>query len=108
MDALLELNRGAPDGEHTEIVKKLIADAIARKDVSASKVMISASPMSASTAGQTEVNVIERQAMHVQELQDENDQLKSRIFELESELEESRAEVEALRAELHGKVGARL
>jgi hypothetical protein len=37
MDELIELNRGAPDGEHTEIVKKLIADAMAGRQVSAVK-----------------------------------------------------------------------
>jgi hypothetical protein len=107
MDGLLELNFGAPDGAHTEIVKKLIADALAGKKVSAVELADSAPLTPASTAGQTDISVIERQAAHVQKLKDENDQLKSRIFELESELEKSRAEVAALRTELHGKVGAR-
>lgn len=35
MDELVVLNRGAPEGEHTEIVRQLIADAAAGKDVSA-------------------------------------------------------------------------
>jgi hypothetical protein len=35
MDELIILNRGAPEGEHTDIVEKLIADAVAGKDVSA-------------------------------------------------------------------------
>src|SRR5262249_20842614 len=35
MDGLIELNLGATNGEHTEIVKKLIADAMAGKEVSA-------------------------------------------------------------------------
>ena len=114
MDGLIELNLGAPDGEHTEVVKKLIADAMAGKKVSAAELADSAPPTPASTAGQTDISLIERQAAHIRKLKDENDQLKdenyqlkSRIFELESELEKSEAEVAALRAELHGKVGAR-
>ena len=35
MDELIMLNRGSPPGEHTEIVKRLIADAVAGKPVSA-------------------------------------------------------------------------
>src|SRR5262249_8398461 len=35
MDELIMLNRGAPEGELTDIVKKLVADAVAGKDVSA-------------------------------------------------------------------------
>jgi hypothetical protein len=35
LDELVILNRGAPEGEHTAIVKQLVADAVAGKDVSA-------------------------------------------------------------------------
>jgi hypothetical protein len=35
MDELVILNRAAPEGEHTEIVKQLVADAVAGKAVSA-------------------------------------------------------------------------
>ena len=35
LDELIVLNRGVPEGEHTDIVKQLVADAAAGKDVSA-------------------------------------------------------------------------
>jgi|SRR5262249_23554200 len=123
MDALIELNRGAPDGEHTAIVEKLITDARTGQQVSAVELVDSVTPRltPASTVGQTDISMIERQAAHVQELQDEirrlqdeirklqdeNDRLESQISELESELKASKAEAAELRAELRGKVGAR-
>jgi len=114
MDALIELNRGAPDGEHTAIVEKLVTAARSGQQVSAVELADSAPLPPASAAWQTDISVIERQAAHVrdledeiQKLQDENYQLKSQISELESELEERKAEVAALRAKLHGKVEAR-
>jgi hypothetical protein len=105
LDALVDLNFGAPDGTHAPIVRKLVTDALAGEEVSAVELTDSA-PLPPGSPAWQDVDVITRQARHVQKLNEEIDQLKSRIFELEDELEKSEAEVAALRAELHGKVGA--
>jgi hypothetical protein len=52
LDELVALNRGAAEGEHTEIVKHLIAEAIAGKDISAvaeGQKLVGAAPKKART-----------------------------------------------------------
>jgi hypothetical protein len=52
LDELVALNRGAAEGEHTEIVKHLIAEAIAGKDISAvaeGQKLVGAAPKKAPT-----------------------------------------------------------
>jgi hypothetical protein len=112
LDALVALNIGAPDGTHTALVEKLHTDARAGRNISAVKVVDSATLRSANAVA--DVSLIERQTAHAQELNEEIDQLKGRIFELEDALEKSEDalkksedEVAALRAKLQRKVGAR-
>jgi hypothetical protein len=87
MDALVYLNRGAPEGEHTPIVKQLIADTVAGKDVSAITLRDDIGANSTAEA--------ERLRVRIEELQAEKHRLEIKVAGLESEIEELRGKLKA-------------
>jgi hypothetical protein len=98
MDALVELNDGAPDGQLNAVVQQLVDAALAGKQVSAVELVNSA--ILPSAAEEVDLDLIERQAANVRKLHDENNRLWAQIYELEDALEASKAEVARLHAEL--------
>jgi hypothetical protein len=85
MDELVILNRGAPEGGHTEIVKRLIADAVTGKAVSAIAVTKNGVPPPRDDIGSNASEVARLQARN-EELERENAALKREIEELRARL----------------------
>jgi len=92
MDELVELNRGAPDGEHTEIVRALIAAAVAGEKVSALRVELPpASIAEQLDISATDTSEVGRQAAHIQKLENELAKSKAEIAGLKREVENAKA-----------------
>jgi len=92
MDELVELNRGAPDGEHTEIVRALIAAAVAGEKVSAIRVELPpASIAEQLDISATDTSEVGRQAAHIQKLENELAKSKAEIAGLKREVENAKA-----------------
>jgi hypothetical protein len=89
-DALIFLNRGAPEGEHTPIVKQLVADAIAGKDVSAVAARHGVSLPRDDIGADSQTEAARLRAC-VENLLAEKRRLEIRIAGLESEIEELKA-----------------
>ncbi len=86
MDELVILNRGAPGGGHTEIVKQLVADAVAGKEVSAIKYTKSGAAFRRDDIGADSSGKADRLHARVGELQAELRRREIKITGLESEL----------------------
>ena len=86
LDELVELNRGAPDGKHNEVVRALIAAAVAGEKVSALRVALPP----ASTAEQLDTSEVGRQAALIQKLENELAESKAKIAGLKREVENAK------------------
>jgi hypothetical protein len=103
---LIVLNRGAVEGSHTPLVKRLIAEAIAGKDVSAlatSKNGVTPAMMH-DDGGSDSTSEIELLRARNEQLETENARLLTKIAGLESELEEAKT---AAKSPLESKSGFR-
>lgn len=69
-DDLVLLNRGAAEGEHTAIVRQLVADAIAGKNVSATAIMNNGAPLPHDDADDIGTNNAEEIARKDDELEE--------------------------------------
>jgi Protein of unknown function (DUF3102) len=86
MDELVFLNRGAPKGGHTEIVKRFVADAAAGKEVSAIKYTKSGAAFRRDDIGADSSGKADRLRARVGALQAELRRREIKITGLESEL----------------------
>jgi hypothetical protein len=90
MDELVILNRGAPEGGHTEIVKRLIADAVTGKAVSAIAVTENGLPPPRDDIGSYSASEAARLQARNEELERENHRLQCENIALRSEIEDLR------------------
>jgi Protein of unknown function (DUF3102) len=93
LDELVVLNRGAPQGGHTEIVDQLVADAVAGKQVSAIECTKNGTAFRRDYIGSTSGQEAEIERLRVRnaELENEKCRLEIKVQALESEVEELRA-----------------
>jgi hypothetical protein len=83
-DELVFLNRGAAEGEHTPIVERLVADAVAGKDVSAIKCTQTGAAFRRDDIGANSTSEIERLCARNKQLEVENARLQRVIEELKA------------------------
>jgi hypothetical protein len=93
MDELIVLNRGAPEGGQTEIVKRLVADAVTGKQISAVEYTKTGAAFRREDIGPDSAGEIERIRTRNEQLENENARLRrenialrSRVTELEAKL----------------------
>jgi DNA-binding Lrp family transcriptional regulator len=91
MDELINLNRGAPEGEQTEIVQRLIAKAVAGEQVSAVEYTNSGAAFRREGIGPDSMSEADGLRVRVEELHAEVRQRDIKIIGLENELEEAKA-----------------
>jgi hypothetical protein len=99
LDALIFLNRGAPQGGHTEPVKQLVAAAAAGKDVSAVAYTKSGAAFRREDIGSASNGEIALKDAEIQELRSAKRQLEIKIVGLESEIEELKTASKSLSVE---------
>jgi antitoxin (DNA-binding transcriptional repressor) of toxin-antitoxin stability system len=93
MDELVFLNRGAPEGEHTEPVEQLVAAAVMGKNVSAIKYTESGGAFRREDIGADSQAEAERLRVYVEKLEADKCRLELKVAELESELEDLRGKL---------------
>jgi hypothetical protein len=106
MDALVMLNRGAPEGEHTETVKRLITAAATGKAASAIAVINGVPPLCADIGPNSSSEVARLQASN-EEVESENRRLKRENWRLARENAALKREIEETLTQPHSDIDTR-
>jgi hypothetical protein len=101
-NALIDLDRGVPEGEHTDIVKKFAAAAAAGKQLSAVKYIETGAALRREDIGADSMSEADRLRAHNEQLEAENARLQAKIAGLESEIVDLKAAAKSAPASKSG------